>query len=63
MFKVGDKYNVEIWQFGANGGGAVEYFDWEVVEVELPLVTFRTNGKEEVWNTSSQVFISAKRIS
>jgi hypothetical protein len=69
MFKVGKYYKIVTWEPGEDGGKINVSSPSRVVDVSLPLVTFRTTpaggvgeSPDTVVNTASLVFVRAEMI-
>ena len=58
MFEAGKSYRFKMWDPGEDE--IVEYAPCEVISVELPLIKIRSEGIEEIINTASIIFVSAK---
>jgi hypothetical protein len=69
MFKVGKYYKIVTWEPGEDGGKINVSSPSRVVDVSLPLVTFRTTpaggvgeSPDTVVNTASLVFVRAEMV-
>ena len=56
MLKVGTIYMVKTY----SDNSVTDNFNYEVLEVAMPLVRFRQFGKEIVLNVTSPAFVSAE---
>jgi hypothetical protein len=69
MFEVGKHYKIVTWQPGEDGGKINVSSPSRVVDVSLPLVTFRTvpvggvgESPDTIVNTASIVFVRAELL-
>ncbi len=57
MFKVGEKYTIVLRENGDN----TTYAECEIVSVQMPLIKIKQDGDEQILNTGSLSFVSAKK--
>lgn len=59
MFRLGKHYDVFLCEPRPGGYGETQHFDWQVLEVGMPNVKFRTSKDEIILNASSPLFVKA----
>jgi hypothetical protein len=62
MFEVGKHYTITMIEFTSGGPFAETYHDCEVVNVDMPLITYRWSDAEHTVNTKSPMFGSATPV-
>ena len=61
MLKVGETYDIKMWEDSDDGGIITKHYDCEVLETEGTLIKIRQSSHQPVIiNTASVAFVSAE---